>query len=211
MAEVPFCMAGVRFPPATNPGYSVLTRRPLAAMVAAVADSTTKDYSLAELSKLTGYSDRTIRRYVDLGLVPAPKRDGRMARFTREHLGRFWAIACRRREDRWGSPDVRDELQEMTLEEALEWADKRDPLAPSAAPLASSPLASTSVSPQPTAAATIATPAEPTPGAPGAALAEPLRWGRIPLLPGMDLVVREGASEIVVRLAREIVAKYGAG
>jgi hypothetical protein len=31
------------------------------------------------------------------------------------------------------------------------------------------------------------------------------------LLPGMDLVVREGASEIVVRLAREIVAKYGAG
>jgi hypothetical protein len=132
-----------------------------------------------------------------------------MARFTREHLGRFWAIACRRREDQWGSPDVASELREMTREEALEWADKRDPLAPPAAAPSPSPP-SPAPAPQPTAAVAIRPPAEPTPGAPTSALAEPLRWGRVSLLPGMDLVVREGASEIVVRMAREIVAKYGA-
>lgn len=137
-----------------------------------------------------------------------------MARFSREQLGRFWAIACRRREDQWGSPAVRSELLEMTREEALEWAQKRDPLGPPAAALAQSPAppppANPTPAPQPTAAVAIPVPAEATPGAPASALAEPLRWGRVSLLPGMDLVVREGASEIVVRLAREIVAKYGA-
>ncbi len=173
-------------------------------MVSAMTDSAAKDYSFSELRELTAYSDRTIRRYIDEGLVPAPKRDGRTARFTREHLGRFWAIACRRREDKWGSPDVASALREMTLEEALEWAEKRDPLAPPAAPM---PRASP---PQPRATGAAPPPTEPTPGAPSSVLVGPLRWGRVTLLPGMDLVVREGASEIVVRLAQEIVAKYGA-
>jgi hypothetical protein len=179
-------------------GHLELTLCWMADMVAAMAESGNKDYSFSELMKLTGYSDRTIRRYIDLGLVPAPNRQGREARFTREHLGRFWAIACRRREDRWGSPHVASELQDMTLEEALAWAEKRDPLAPSpAAPRAQVAVANVS-------------PPLPPEVAPARELAEPSRWGRFPLLPGMDLVVREGASDVVVRLAREIVEKYGA-
>ena len=36
-------------------------------------------------------------------------------------------------------------------------------------------------------------------------------WGRVMLLPGLELHVLASAGEVVRRLAREILARYGAG
>lgn len=52
----------------------------------------TKTFSLDELCLLTGYSKRTIRYYIQLGLASRPVGETRAAQYTGEHLGQLLRI-----------------------------------------------------------------------------------------------------------------------
>ncbi len=47
------------------------------------------EYTLSELSKLTGVSARTVRYYIQSGLLPAPVGAGPAARYTEAHIDRL--------------------------------------------------------------------------------------------------------------------------
>jgi DNA-binding transcriptional MerR regulator len=51
-----------------------------------------RKYSIAEISKKTGLSRRTIRYYLQRGLVPSPLGAGRGRYYTQDHLDRIRAI-----------------------------------------------------------------------------------------------------------------------
>ena len=51
-----------------------------------------KTFSLDELCTLTGYSKRTVRYYMQLGLVPRPIGEARAAHYTGGHLARLLQI-----------------------------------------------------------------------------------------------------------------------
>jgi len=53
---------------------------------------TDRKYTIAELAGLTGVSRRTVRFYVQRGLVPAPLGAGRGHYYTEDHLTRIRAI-----------------------------------------------------------------------------------------------------------------------
>lgn len=50
------------------------------------------DYSLADLTKLTGVSARTVRYYIAQGLLPAASQQGPNARYSEVHLDRLRLI-----------------------------------------------------------------------------------------------------------------------
>ncbi|APR85813.1 Transcriptional regulator, MerR family protein [Minicystis rosea] len=49
-------------------------------------------YRIDELAHLAGVSARTIRFYVERGLLPGPRRRGAGSPYTQEHLARLFAI-----------------------------------------------------------------------------------------------------------------------
>lgn len=51
-----------------------------------------KTFPLQELCLLTDYSKRTVRYYIQLGLVSRPEGDGRGAKYTEEHLNQLLRI-----------------------------------------------------------------------------------------------------------------------
>ena len=179
----------------------------MAEILGSVTTPSQRDYSLADLQKLTGYSGRAIARYIAMGLVPRPKQAGSRTRYSREALGRLLAIAKLRREDKKGTPTVDYVLRDLTDEEVEAYAEAGDPLRSTVA-TAPVPLPQTAVRendlqtpalvPSPSVAATPLLPACPT-----------QRWLRISLIPGLELMVHEGGGDLVARLAREIVARYG--
>jgi DNA-binding transcriptional MerR regulator len=58
----------------------------------AAADAETDELSLDEVARRSGVSARTIRYYQSEGVLPKPRRDGREARYTAEHLERLELI-----------------------------------------------------------------------------------------------------------------------
>lgn len=52
----------------------------------------TKTFSLDELCGLTGHPKRTVRYYIQLGLVSRPVGEARAAKYTDEHLGQLLRI-----------------------------------------------------------------------------------------------------------------------
>src|SRR3954453_444754 len=57
------------------------------------ATDTVDELSLDELTARSGVSGRTIRYYQSEGVLPKPRRDGREARYTLEHVDRLELIA----------------------------------------------------------------------------------------------------------------------
>jgi DNA-binding transcriptional MerR regulator len=57
------------------------------------SDSAAPELSLDELTERSGVSGRTIRYYQSEGVLPRPRRDGREARYTEEHVERLELIA----------------------------------------------------------------------------------------------------------------------
>jgi DNA-binding transcriptional MerR regulator len=57
------------------------------------ATETVHELSLDELTTRSGVSGRTIRYYQSEGVLPKPRRDGREARYTQEHVERLELIA----------------------------------------------------------------------------------------------------------------------
>jgi Ca-activated chloride channel family protein len=147
---------------------------------------------LDELATLAGTSPRTVRYYVQRGLLPAPAFRGKDTAYTREHLARLRAI--RRLQDRFLPLDaIQAELAGRTLAEIEAVADGAAHLA-AAAPLPSEVHAAD----------------VPLAGADAYGAA---RWVRWSLLPGLELSMAEGAEDEVRELAegiRRLVRQKGA-
>jgi DNA-binding transcriptional MerR regulator len=51
-----------------------------------------EEYPIRELAERAGVSVRTVRYYIQEGLLPAPDTQGRFASYTEEHLDRLELI-----------------------------------------------------------------------------------------------------------------------
>ena len=56
-----------------------------------------ESYSLNDLAQATGIEARTIRSYIERGLVPGAQTKGRTATYSKEHLSRLQVISSLRR------------------------------------------------------------------------------------------------------------------
>jgi len=68
---------------------------------------TQDEYSIEQLAKLTGFTRRNIRSYVQQGLIDSPGSVGRNARYGRKHLMRLQAIRTLREAHNLPLADIR--------------------------------------------------------------------------------------------------------
>ncbi|WP_426756852.1 MerR family transcriptional regulator [Myxococcus sp. Y35] len=149
---------------------------------------TQTEWKLAELAEAVGVSPRTVRYYVQRGLLPAPPFRGPDTVYGEEHLVRLKAI--RVMQARFLPLDaIQVELQRLSLEELRRLAEAdATPTPPVYAPPA--PSAPTGVPPP-----------APRPAATGMA-----RYERWELLPGLELHVSEAADTKTRALAERVRA-----
>ena len=74
------------------------------------------EYTLSDLESGSGYKARTIRSYIEKGLLPHPSSYGRTASYGREHLLRLLALRTLREEQGMSLEEARQEL--LSLSEA---------------------------------------------------------------------------------------------
>ena len=74
-------------------------------------------YSIEELSELTGFDRRTIRSYIEQGLLRGPVKMGRYAQYAPEHLSRLLAIKYMKESDGFATGVIRTRLLSMSKEE----------------------------------------------------------------------------------------------
>ncbi len=67
------------------------------------------EWSIGEIAKLAGVTPRTVRYYVELGLLPPPEGLGRSAGYAQEHLDRLLVIK-RLQTDRFSLDEIREQL-----------------------------------------------------------------------------------------------------
>lgn len=127
---------------------------------------------------------RGIRYYVQRNLLPRPLSPGTGPIYTEEHLVRLRAIRALRAQ---GLPldEIASRLRKASNDQlrALGEGPSGGSPEPAAPPDGSGPVGA----PQPY---------------------RPQRWGRIELMPGLEIHVREDAGPVLTRLAAEIQARY---
>src|SRR5580704_7201413 len=142
----------------------------------------TGPYSLRDLARLSGIPARSIRGYIQQGILESPRHAGPATRYDRATLGLLAAIRQIRREHGALPYELlKRELRELDADSIERWAEEIDPLQPVE-----------NVLPTPTASAP-STPPAPAPASPQAtpspietALLETAeRWHRVPLVPGL--------------------------
>jgi DNA-binding transcriptional MerR regulator len=151
------------------------------------------DYTSHEIVEKTGVPLRTIRLWVSRGLVPKPRGKGTGTRYLEEHRVLIRTVAEYRKAGVHNLGAIRKRMRETSFEQKLAFIGEAKP-----AP---------------------APPAEPQrklqeQANEGEALALPASASRIsvvPLLPQLALMIGEGASPVVQRIAAEICQKYGQG
>ena len=75
-------------------------------------------YSLEALAQETGLEERTIRSYIERGLLPGAMTRGRAASYSKEHLSRLQVIrSLRRARPNIGLSEIRILLQGLTPEQ----------------------------------------------------------------------------------------------
>ncbi|AEI62905.1 MerR family transcriptional regulator [Corallococcus macrosporus] len=148
---------------------------------------TQSEWKLAELAEAVGVSPRTVRYYVQRGLLPAPPFRGPDTVYGEEHLVRLKAI--RVLQARFLPLDaIQAELQRLSLEELRQLADSdATPTPPVYAQPAPGPA---TVAPQ-------------APRRPATGLNRYERWE---LLPGLELHVSEAADTKTRALAERVRA-----
>ena len=134
-------------------------------------------YKLDELAEQAGVSPRTVRYYVQRGLLPGPTFRGKDSSYGREHLVRLRAV--KRLQDQFLPLDViQEELAKRTLEQIERLASGKEQL--STVPVA-------------------------TPPAPKTEPARGTSWQRYELAPGLELNLAADAPESVRRLAEKLI------
>src|SRR5579864_1408392 len=83
-----------------------------------------ESYSLSELSGVTGLEERTIRSYIERGLLPGAHTRGRTASYSNEHLARLQIImSLRRARPNIGLSEIRIFLQNLSPDQIKRFAD----------------------------------------------------------------------------------------
>jgi DNA-binding transcriptional MerR regulator len=84
----------------------------------------TESYSLTELAGATGLEERTIRSYIERGLLPGANARGRASSYSHEHLARLNIImSLRRARPNIGLSEIRIFLQNLSPEQIKRFAD----------------------------------------------------------------------------------------
>ncbi len=141
------------------------------------------DYKLDELAREADVAPRTVRYYVQRGLLPAPAFRGKDTTYNHEHLLRLRAIK-RLQQEAMPLDAIQARLALLSLAEIERLAQGLPEKTPQGrgGPYRSPPPTRSFVSE---------------------------RWERILLLPGLELHLRESAGAEARRLADEIQAQYG--
>jgi DNA-binding transcriptional MerR regulator len=136
----------------------------------------TDSFKLDELAEQAGVSARTVRYYVQRGLLPGPTFRGKDSSYGREHLVRLKAI--KRLQEQYLPLDaIQEALDQRTLAQLEQLADGRE-----------------AISPVP-----VSTPPSVVEAARGTA------WKRFALAPGLELHLGDDAPEHVRRLAERLI------
>jgi DNA-binding transcriptional MerR regulator len=152
-------------------------------------------FSIGELADRAGVTPRTIRYYVELGLLPPPSGPGPKAVYSTEHLDRLMMIR-KLQMRRLSLDEIRSYLSEADGSTLEMPADIPPAGRESSAAAYISELRSMHGSPPPQASFQFAE------QRPDTFTAEP--WMRIPITPDVELNVRRRGSRIDTRLAKAI-------
>jgi DNA-binding transcriptional MerR regulator len=83
-----------------------------------------ESYSLTDLAGATGLEERTIRSYIERGLLPGAHARGRASSYSDEHLARLNIImSLRRARPNIGLSEIRIFLQNLSPEQIKRFAD----------------------------------------------------------------------------------------
>ena len=166
--------------------------------------SSSPDLKLTELAETCGVSPRTVRYYVQRGLLPAPVFRGRDTAYGEEHVVRLRAI--KRLQEAYLPLDaIERELKQRPLSELREIAEGARNIA---AGLPAAPIAQEASRNAPPAASVPSVsaslpggfPTSPAPESPKAAA----NYQRFVLAPGLELHLSEDASDAVKQWAERI-------
>jgi DNA-binding transcriptional MerR regulator len=154
---------------------------------------------LAELAALTGQPRRTIRYYVEQGLLGRPEFRGTATRYQRSHLLRLLAIQRLKSEGVPSLSAIKQRIDAAGEAELLAAVSARPPSTAVATALGlpvsgAAPVSTQSASMVSGGAAAAPEEAELTGEA----------WRRVLLLPGLELLLAEDASPAVRQVARQI-------
>ncbi|MGK3991563.1 helix-turn-helix domain-containing protein [Sorangium sp. So ce136] len=148
-------------------------------------------YKLDDLAGEAGVAPRTVRYYVQRGLLPAPEFRGKDTAYGREHLARLRAIKALQ-QAHWPLEEIQARLAGAGVDEIERIA--AGALPPAAAPAAITRGAGPGEAPAP------------PPQAAGAPRGE--RWERVEIADGVELHVRSDAPERSRRIALDIESRY---
>nr|AYM54172.1 transcriptional regulator MerR family [Sorangium cellulosum] len=156
-------------------------------------------YKLDELAGEAGVAPRTVRYYVQRGLLPAPEFRGKDTAYGREHLARLRAIKALQ-QAHWP-------LEEIQARLAGAGVDEIERIAAGALPPGAPPTAPPGVPPAviTRCAGPDGAPAPP-PQVAGAPRGE--RWERVEIADGVELHVRSDAPDRSRRIALDIESRY---
>ena len=74
-------------------------------------------YSIEELTEMTGFDRRTIRSFIEQGLMRGPDKMGRYAQYSQDHLVRLLAIKNMKEMDGFSTGVIRTRLLTMSQDE----------------------------------------------------------------------------------------------
>lgn len=81
-------------------------------------------YSLSDLATATGFEERTIRSYIERGLLPGAQARGRAANYSKEHLSRLQLIrSVKRARPNVGLGEIRIFLEGLSPEQIGDYAN----------------------------------------------------------------------------------------
>lgn len=153
-------------------------------------------WSLRELAQLSGTAARTIRLYLQRDVLPRPAFAGSATRYQRRQLLWLCAIRRLRATERLTLAAIRTRLHALAAPELEAFATRDLPAGKLAEALGLRPPAGPAMPPP--------APLAPAPFAIGAELSRAACWRRVELALGLELHVREDASERVIELAQRV-------
>ncbi|AUX41143.1 MerR family transcriptional regulator [Sorangium cellulosum] len=143
-------------------------------------------YKLDDLAGEAGVAPRTVRYYVQRGLLPAPEFRGKDTSYGREHLARLRAIKVLQ-QAHLPLEEIQARLAGASLDEIERVASGAPPRGP---------------------AARCPGPEEVLPPPAGAGAPRGERWERVEIAEGVELHVRSDAPEGSRRIALDIESRY---
>lgn len=168
------------------------------------------EYSLNDLTKLTGVSQRTVRYYIQSGLLPAPAGSGPAARYSEVHLDRLRLIR-RLQSGHLPLAEIRRRLEalpddQLAAAASATFSEQPVGVADSALDYITALLGG-DAGPQ-TSLSAQAPPAPSGPAPSGQAPAEPDRaqWERISLDPDIEIHVRRPLSRLQNKRVERLIS-----